>query len=337
MAIVALGIGLATAATTVPRQVTAMVGGTEVPAADYPFVAFGPQWPPQRCDGTLIAENTILTAASCDIGYGYLYQYWGIGPHHLRVSTVTRHPLWNGDPTAGHDLAIVRLSGGPTSGVPTVQVGAPWQPSVYAAGTPATIASHADRLPDEPFPRLFAAQSPLRSDDDMADVFSNWPHPISWNAEHMIGAGVTGNTACAGDEGAPLLVLEADGWTQVGVGSVLSTTGACADSGGYAELSGAQLAWVASQVPSIVSSWGRCTTPTGGRGQSYARYLDTYAPGTSPDGRYWWQISCSILPPLPPVDPPLPPQPPVEEPTPEPTDPTEPPICRIQPWKCPDG
>ena len=178
---------------------------------------------------------------------------------------------------------------------------------------------------------MWTATTPLRSDADMADVLSNWPHPISWNAPMMLGAGLSGRTACADDRGSPLLVQQPDGWTQVGVASLPAPSGVnCADAAGYAELTGAQLAWVASQVPSIIPGWGPCDTQQGGPKQSWVRYLPVQAPGTTPDGPYWWDITCSVNPPPPPPPPP----PPEEEPPEE--DPPDPPICRLPPWKCPD-
>lgn len=66
--------------------------------------------------------------------------------------------------------------------------------------------------------------------------------------------------------------------------------------GGFAELKGAQLAWVASKVPSVKTVWGSCTTTNGSPGQWYAFYQGWYSAGAFQDGPYYWNISCGALP-----------------------------------------
>ena len=81
----------------------------------------------------------------------------------------------------------------------------------------------------------------------------------------MIGAGTATATTCTYDDGAPALVQRAGNWVQVGVAS-FSAAG-CDRPGGFAELTGAQLAWVASRVPAVLAGWGPCTTPAGNHGR----------------------------------------------------------------------
>jgi len=53
------------------------------------------------------------------------------------VAQVYFHPLW--DDGSAHDLAVLRLADNHSAGVPPIQVGAPWNPELYAAGSAATI------------------------------------------------------------------------------------------------------------------------------------------------------------------------------------------------------
>ena len=172
------------------------------------------------------------------------------------------------------------------------------------------------------------ADAPLRSDAEMAAV-NGGGAPVPWNSRFMLGVGTTTVTSCVRDDGAPALVRRNGLWVQVGVSSFSAP--ACDQPGGFAELAGAQLAWVAQMVPSVKAAWGPCTTPAGNAGQSAASYSSSPTGGAQQDGNFWWRIACDEIPPPPP-----PPDPePDPEPEPEP-DPEEPPICRLHPWKCPE-
>ena len=92
-----------------------------------------------------------------------------------QATSLTIHPLWNGDFADGHDLAIVRLTAGSTNGVTPVQVGSPWNLSYYAARTPATIVGHGARSWGGPSTvELRAVDTVLRSDDWMDDIYNPW-------------------------------------------------------------------------------------------------------------------------------------------------------------------
>jgi Trypsin len=128
----------------------AIVGGTYPSAATYPFAAkvlAGDG----ICTGTVIAPDTVLTAAHCvqhdgvadPTGLVYLVDGFGRSIQHVTV-----HPLWNGDWADGHDLAIITLPAGATDNVPIFQAGAPWNPGLYAGGRPATLAGYGISRPD---------------------------------------------------------------------------------------------------------------------------------------------------------------------------------------------
>jgi hypothetical protein len=135
----------------------------------------------------------------------------------------------------------------------------------------------------------------------------------------MIGAGWTNHTVCHGDSGDPLTVQRNGVIVQVGVASFVETwPHECGEPGGYAELNGPQLAWVASRVPSIVARWGACIAADGLVGHPYVSYyLGSGAPYY--DGPYNWNLTCASPIPIPPQDPPQGP---------------DPVICKKKPWLC---
>jgi Trypsin len=288
------------------------------------------------CGGTLIAPTAVLTAAHCvdegaSVGSVTVFVKDSIP---VPAVAITIHPLWNGDVVDGHDLAIVTLPPATTIGVPNVQVGSPFDASYYAPNTPATIVGHGSTTPSGPVsPTLQAANTVLRSDDYMDDIYNPWYWFDHWNSFLMIGAGSTTKTTCFGDSGGPLFVHKrgASDLTQVEVGVTSFTRGwpseDCTHPGGFDELSGAQLAWVAQQVPSIKPAWGPCYQPNGLPGQASARYVSSYLPAAHTDGPYYWEIACYGIPSQPP---------PTTTPPPPTTDPPIPPMCRTTPWKCPD-
>ena len=104
----------------------------------------------------------------------------------------------------------------------------------------------------------------LRSDGDMDDIYDPWWGFDHWSGALMIGARFTDHTVCFGDSGGPLTVIRNGTLVQVGVASFVDTWwDPCDEPGAYAELDGAQLAWVAMQVPGIESRWNNCYDAVG--------------------------------------------------------------------------
>lgn len=312
----------------------AIIGGYEVDPADYPqFVPLRTQ----GCGATVIADDTLLTAAHCvdDAGQapGPLVNGW------FFVS-LTIHPLWNGDVTDGHDLAIIRVQPGSTrlAGIVPIQVGSPWDSSYYAADTPATMLGRGSTYPGGPVTEeLRRVDTVLRSDSYMDDVFRVLWVLDYWNETSLIGAGSTHHTVCNGDSGGPLMVRSRSNgnWILAGVASLTPTshpwTSVCSpNAAGFSELRGAQLAWVAHEVPAVQENWPACVYQGGAWGVADVRYQTAYNyPDFQRDGPYYWEVSCEYHSSSPP---PPPPPPPPEE------DPDDPPltVCDRQPWKCPD-
>ena len=176
-----------------------------------------------------------------------------------------------------------------------MQVGSPFDRSVYAAGTEVFMVGRGWTTPSGPGLGLRELFTVLRSDGDMDDIYNPWYWFDNWKGTLMIGAGFTNHTICTGDSGGPLTVHRNGGIIQVGVASFgpetwLTGEATCDQPYGYMELDGPQLAWIASVVPSIMARWGSCTTSTGEPGDPYALY-GNYS-GVNRDGPYGWSLGC---------------------------------------------
>jgi hypothetical protein len=321
-------LGLAAA---LPNTAAAIVNGTRVPASTYPwFATIGPLTrpgaPAQYCSGAVISSRQVLTSAACGwhtwAGTGKVF----VGGRWIGITDITVHPLWNGSAGSGHDLALVRLAS--TADVTPLAVGAPWDPGATAHGTPATIVSRT--WDSAPAPAaLDVAAVAVHDDDAMVAAYGAPPgpfeEPIDWNPPFMVGVGQVLErggrepNACA-DHGSPAVVRSRQRDVLIGVAS-FSFTGLlpCTQPGGFAELTGPQLAWVAQRVPSITDAWGPCRTAAGDVGRTSVGYLSTFAFNTIPEGPFWWHLRCDDAPP--------PPEPVEPEPAPAP-DPADPPLCR---------
>jgi hypothetical protein len=283
------------AAVTYATPASAIVGGTPSNESDYPYFATFPQsyGQPPSCGGSVIAESWILTAAHCvDHLSSAVVSVPAAGIS--SSGPVILHPMWNpgeSEGTDGHDVALIQLLS-PIYGAVPVQVGAPWDPGAYAAGNLATIMGTGNTFADDPRNgRFLAADTVLRSDDYMDDIFNPWYGFDDWHEPLMIGAGSTNQTVCHGDSGSPLVVGRYGTIVQVGVASFIQDEDDCHGAAGFAELSGPQLAWIATHVPSIMSRWGGCVSPSGAPGQSAVAY-GTFVPGFKWDGPFPWNIWC---------------------------------------------
>jgi len=66
----------------------------------------------------------------------------------------------------------------------------------------------------------------------------------------------------------------------------------CNEANAFAELSGPQLAWVASIVPEVAAAWGPCTTLNGVPGRGIATYGTDMASGPRAHRDYAWNLQC---------------------------------------------
>lgn len=297
---------VASPATGDPGPNPGVVGGVPTDRVEHPYyvqLTIGTA----GCGASLIAPDWALTAAHCvDDG---VTPRLGLRSVTVPAQEVRIHPLWNGDVTDGHDLALLRVDPRRTTDMTPIRVGAPFDFGAARVGDDAVVVGTGRPAPDQPAGFLNMATLVIRSDDHMSGIYEPWWNPFSdaWKDALMLGAGSDDRTVCFGDSGSLLYVERPYGRVQVGVPSFVRSD--CGRPGGFAELDGPQLAWLATQVPSVADGWRQCA----------GTKVFTYGRGVGPrtDGPFRWDLRCRR---------PVPPPPPQEEP----------PICTINPRKCPD-
>ena len=289
-------VGAATLVLTVgAAPADAIVGGSSTTGSAYPYYVQLTVNNRLLCGGSLIDPQVVLTAAHC------AQPFAAAAPSNRNIlirdqfgtaaTSITVHPLYDGHVEDGHDLALIRIAAVTLNPVPVVQVGAPGDPAAYAANRAATVVGHGrPGYNSATTSELRVLNTMLRSDDDMDDIYNPWYWVDNWNESLMIGAGTTTQTVCNGDSGGPLTVLRGVP-VQVGVAS-FEPSGSCDQPGGFAELSGGQLAWVGSQVPSITTKWGPCA-PNQSNGKWTAKYQSSASSLRGHDGPNYWDITCS--------------------------------------------
>ena len=145
----------------------------------------------------------------------------------------------------------------------------------------------------------------------MDGIYNPWYWVDNWNEPLMIGAGWSDQTVCKGDSGGPLTVKRGSVVVEVGM-AASAQPNSCDQPGGFAELSGSQLAWIGSQVPSDHHQVGPLRPRPGSPGTWTAQYHSAAYPLPSHDGPNYWDIACtpSFVPPPAPTVMQLPPPPP---------------------------
>jgi secreted trypsin-like serine protease len=257
-----------------------IIGGTAVPTGKYPFIAalidtriqgITP-FDQQFCGGTLIDENSVLTAGHCvddnleapgvqlsptaplrvTVGRTVLNSNQG---QVRNVKRIFPHPNYQGSPTSSnYDAAVLELSR-PVSGIQPIKLATSSQNSLERPGLNATVAgwgSTTARPACKPsnvppaFPnRMREAQVPIVSDARAEQIYQDICLASGLRSQYtpplMVAAGGTGKDTCQGDSGGPLFVAGAPD-TQIGITSFGPGCGPRGYPGVYTEVNASPIA-----------------------------------------------------------------------------------------------
>ena len=204
-----------------------IIGGVEAADGEFPFmVAVGQMFDGQTyqyCGGVLVSDRHVVTAAHCSEGQdpsdaGVLVgaRDLAAGGQSLAVSAITMHPQYEGDTTAGFDIAVWTLAERldlAASGLSTVEMLAA---DTEALAAPGALASTMGWGTGNAGSVLEQVHLPIVDEATCAAVY-----PDTENFDTQICAGVPegGVDSCYGDSGGPLLVRDhaRDVWMHAGV------------------------------------------------------------------------------------------------------------------------
>jgi hypothetical protein len=205
----ALSIGTALVMAAAPAY--AVVGGTPADKNSHPYfvrVTATEGGNQVLCGGAWVAPGWVLTLATCTGQPATVTTYTG---QTYQAYQAVVHPAHDpSDQFSSHDLGLLAVSA-PNWVGQTITVGAPWHPEYYAANQPAKIMGEGLTSAGATSTEQFrVAQTAIRSDSYMSDIFDPWFGFDHWDEPHMIGAGSSAVTLCLGDAGSPLVGGPAD-------------------------------------------------------------------------------------------------------------------------------
>jgi secreted trypsin-like serine protease len=260
-----------------PAQAHAVVGGQDVPAGKYPFVAYVDISGEASCTGDLIAPTWVLTAGHCAAVSGafgiplgatpppssYTVTLGTVNADHsggetIPVRSVHADPDYFVTNGTGHDVSLLELEHPATA--PPVQIATTVDRPRWGPGDLLTIAGFGlTREDGSPPPRMQEAQVPRVSDADCSTAYSN-TEPVAGDAfdpQTALCAGYPqgGVDTCEGDSGGPLLVIFGFGARLVGSTSYGEGCARPGKPGVYAKLtSGPVRSFIRSLVPSAFAT-----------------------------------------------------------------------------------
>ncbi len=199
-----------------------LAGATEVdPPGKYPFVAAlvdrytADAWRGRFCDGAVVGDRWVLTAARCLEDRRPADVDVVVGRHDLtsgsgwRVAAVAFHIHPRHDGASLYDAALIELAA-PVSVTPAAL------PAADPLPGPAVVAGWGDTLEPDRLPRtLQQAAVPLLADSVCSQVHGDGFAPGSMICAGNLDHGGVG--ACSGDRGAPLFITGSAGATLEGV------------------------------------------------------------------------------------------------------------------------
>jgi len=223
-----------------------IIDGKAVPNGKYPFMAYVQLYRKGKiyasCGGSLIDQDSVLTAAHCLInttGAVVVVGRTDIRNRNrgqvIEASRPFIHPRYNGN---GYDAGVLKLRR-PVKGIKPIKLASSRQNYLEKPGRKATVAGWGSmtaqpwcRPPQWPTPspviskHMRQAQVPIVSDATAEQVFKDvcrfiGPSDPHYTPRLMVAAGGTGKDACQGDSGGPLFVARAsDGDGKDGASSV---------------------------------------------------------------------------------------------------------------------
>jgi hypothetical protein len=243
------------------------------------------------CSGSVVATNWVLTVAGCVVNtpterVSVLLSngQFVLGPE------VLLHPLFDGLTADGHDLALLGVPATATAGITPIQVGLPWDEGFFQPGETAIRLGVGSAGSKSGSDRLRTADTVLRADDDVTARYHRTYGGTKWIGELMLGAEAAERAPCLRGRGDPLVADRSGGPVLIGVSSYSLPD--CDQPQVFAEMSGSQLAWVASWATGV-GAWGPCPRGDGEKGVAAASYGERKVRAEEvTEGPYYWSITC---------------------------------------------
>jgi trypsin len=228
-----------------------IVGGTEVPDGKYPFMTHldieilnnGQR---VSCGGSLIDEDSVLTAAHClvwDSEIRVNVEVGGtmIGQGQARFATnYFVHPFYNKAANSSYDVAVLKLES-PITGIQPINLAAASQDNLETPGRKLTVAgwgttSEGGTGSD----RMLEVRVPVVSDAGAQAAYASLNDPLwEYFSSLMVAAGKKGKDSCQGDSGGPLFDPRTS--TQVGIVSYGAGCARAGFPGAYTEVNNPEI------------------------------------------------------------------------------------------------